>query len=74
MPKSQAQTDAEILAGAKTADVITSEGSSTIRVRHTRSVHPVQCRCALHIQTRFHNYSSKEEQQKKTDLDWYQGE
>lgn len=69
--KSQTQTDSEILASAKQADEINLESSSTIRVRHTRSTHPVSCRCSLHRITRFENFSSVRENQVKSSLDWY---
>ena len=74
MSKSQAQTDAEILAGAKRGDVIVPEGMSLITRRHTRSVHPVQCNCDLCIDRRFKPFSPIGEAKKKEELDWYQGE
>jgi hypothetical protein len=72
--KSQSETNSEILQSAKSADVITPESSSTINVRHTRSVHPKNCMCLLHRELRFTNYSTRREQEVKTDLEWWQGD
>lgn len=75
MPKSQSQTDAEILANAKEADVILPETSSIITRRHTRSVHPIQCNCSLHRDIRKRRVDSAiQEALDKDKLDWYQGE
>lgn len=76
MPKSQTQTDAEILSSAKIADPpIQPEILTEIRVRHTRSVHPVQCSCLIHRDiTKRRNPSPIQEAEDKEELDWYQGE
>lgn len=74
MTKSKEETNAEILSSAKQADVVTPESSSVITKRHVNSTHPIQCRCLLHREIRFHDFSAKDEQQKKSDLDWYQGD
>lgn len=70
--KSQSETDAEILSGAKSADVILPETQSIITRRHTRSVHPIACRCSLHAEIRFRNFSTKDEIKEKTERDWWQ--
>jgi hypothetical protein len=75
MAKSQAQTDAEILASAKIAEEILPEGTSEIRVRHTRSQHPIQCQCLIHRDiTKRRNPSPIQEAKDKEELDWYQGD
>jgi hypothetical protein len=72
MSKSQSQTDAEILASSKIADEVNPEGSSTIRVRNTSSVHPTQCNCLLHRNLNLKKFNPKKEADDKTALDWYQ--
>lgn len=69
--KTQQETDAEIISSAKIADVILPEIASEIRIRHTRSAHPVQCYCLLHRVTRFDkNFSSSRENEVKDSLEW----
>lgn len=65
--KTKEQTDKEILEGA-TKD---NDELSEIRVRHTDSVHPLDCSCALCLQLRFKPFSSKKEDEIKEELDWF---
>jgi hypothetical protein len=74
MTKSREQTDAEILSSAKIADEINPEGSSTIRVRNTSSVHPTQCNCLLHRNLNLKKFDPIKEEKDKEVLDWYSGE
>lgn len=75
MSKSQAQTDAEILASARIANEIHPESISEIRIRHTRSQHPIQCNCLIHRDiTKRRNPSPIQEANDKAALDWWQGE
>lgn len=75
MPKSQSETDEEILSSTKaSSDVILPETSSIIQKRHTRSVHPVDCKCDLHSETRYRPFSTVDEVKEKEERDWYQGE
>lgn len=61
--KSKAQTDNEILNGASKNNNEISE----VRVRHSESVHPLDCSCELHLRTRFNKENPKEVLE---DLDW----
>jgi hypothetical protein len=72
--KSQTQTDAEILSSAKVADPEPQpEILTEIRVRHTRSVHPVQCFCSIHRDLDIRK-NPNEETERKEELDWYEGD
>lgn len=65
--KTKEQTDAEILEGAsKDNDEI-----SEIRVRHTDSVHPLDCSCDLCLELRNQYFSSKKEDEVKEELEWF---
>lgn len=70
--KTQAQTDAEILTSAKAADVVSKETSSTIRIRNSESVHPIQCECLIHRNLKLREFSTPKEIKAKAELDWYQ--
>lgn len=61
--KSKAQTDNEILEGASKDNNEISE----VRVRHSESVHPLDCSCELCLRTRFEKEDPNEVLE---ELDW----
>lgn len=63
MTKSKAQTDAEILEGAAKDN----NELEQINIRHSESVHPLDCSCELCIRTRFNKES---EDKVVEELDW----
>lgn len=63
MTKSKAQTDTEILDGAAKDNNEVSE----VRVRHSESVHPLDCSCELCLRTRFNKENPDEV---VSELDW----
>lgn len=62
--KSKEQTDAEILDGAAKDNNEISE----VRVRHTDSVHPLDCSCGMCPKVRFEH---RDEDKVKEELDWF---
>lgn len=61
--KSKEQTNNEILEGASRGNNEISE----VRVRHTESVHPIDCSCELHLRTRFNQENPNKVLE---ELDW----
>jgi len=64
--KSKSQTDNEILEGASKDNNEISE----VRVRHSESIHPVDCSCTLCLELRFKPFSDKKEKEIVDQLDW----
>lgn len=67
--KTKSETDKEILEQAS----INNNKISEVRVRHTDSVHPLDCSCEPCKTLRFTiNASPEAENEIKENLDWYQ--
>lgn len=65
--KTKQETNNEILTGAAKNNNEISE----VRVRHTESVHALDCSCELCLIARHKNIGPSGEDEIKKDLDWY---